>query len=79
MDHNTALKGLRLARLEGWAEGHVKGWAEGRAEWEKIGMIHALEHLLKLPQTPTEHLTGLTLEDLTRLAEDLHARMVQQA
>lgn len=51
--------GMKIARLEG----------------EKIGRIHAFERLLNLPETPTEQLLGLTLDDLTRRADELQARL----
>ena len=49
-----------------------------RMEGEKIGLIHAFERLLKHPETPTEELTRLPLEDLDRLADDLQARLKQR-
>jgi len=62
LDINT---GLKVARLE------------GREEGEKIGMIHLCERLLQRPQTPTEQLAELSLEDLTRLADDLQAQVLK--
>lgn len=53
--------GLKVARLEG----------------EKIGMIHLSERLLNLPETPTEQLLGLTLDDLTCRADELQARLLK--
>ncbi len=66
-----------LAYVEGYAQGFAKGYADSHAKWDKIGMIYVLERLLKLPQTPTEQLAGQTLEDLTRLANELEARLVK--
>jgi predicted transposase/invertase (TIGR01784 family) len=66
LDHNTWLKVARM---------------EGRAEGEKIGMIHLIhlcERLLKHSETPTEHLAGLSLEDVTRFAEGLQEQLAQQ-
>lgn len=85
LDHSTEVKYLKSARLEGWLEGYAKGWAEsyvegwvgGRAEWGKIGMIHACEQLLNRSQTPTEQLVGLSLADLARLADDLQAQALK--
>jgi flagellar biosynthesis/type III secretory pathway protein FliH len=71
LDYNT---GLKVARMEG----HMEGRAEGRAEGEKIGIIHQCERLLKRQQTPTEQLVSLSLDDLTRLAEELHNQVLQQ-
>jgi predicted transposase/invertase (TIGR01784 family) len=51
---------------------------EGRAEGEKIGLIHAWERLLGRPQTPTERLGSLSLEDLTRLADELQVEALKQ-
>jgi hypothetical protein len=63
LDYNT---GLKVARME------------GRAEGEKVGVIHAFQRLLNLPETPTEQLTGLSPEDLARLADDLQAKFPKQ-
>jgi len=52
-------------------EARLEGLEEGR----RIGVIHLCEQLLNLPQTPTEHLASLPLEDLTRLADELQAQL----
>jgi predicted transposase/invertase (TIGR01784 family) len=79
LDHNT---GLKVARMEGREEGRVEGREEGREEGltkgVKIGMIHFSERLLNRPQTSTEQLAGLSLEDLTRLADDLQEQLLKQ-
>jgi predicted transposase/invertase (TIGR01784 family) len=67
LDYNT---GMKVARLEGLAEGRAKG--------EKIGMIHAFEGLLHRPETPIEQLALLALEDLTRVANEMKAQFQKQ-
>ncbi len=62
LDYNT---GLKVARMEGREEGRMEG--------EQIGRIHAYERLLGRPETPTEQLNGLSLEELTRRADELQA------
>jgi len=47
-----------------------------RLEGEIIGRIHAFEGLLNMPPTPTEQLLSLTLEALTRLADELQAQVL---
>lgn len=63
LDFNTAVKVARM---------------EGRNEGELIGRIHLCERLLKRPLTPTEHLVSRSLEDLTRLAEELQAQVLKE-
>jgi predicted transposase/invertase (TIGR01784 family) len=58
LDHNT---GMKVARLEGIECG------------EQIGRIHFGERLLHRPETPTEQLAMLSLEELTRRADELQA------
>ncbi len=64
LDYNT---GLKVARMEGQEEGLEKG--------KRIGMINAFESLLNRPETPTEQLLSLSLEQLTRLGEDLQQQL----
>jgi hypothetical protein len=66
LDYNTAVK---VARMEGSEEGVAKG---------QIHLIHFCERLLHRPETPTEQLTALSLEDLTRLADELQAQVIKQ-
>jgi predicted transposase/invertase (TIGR01784 family) len=54
--------GLKVARMEG----------------EKIGLIHAFERLLNRPETPSDELSRLSLEDLGRLADDLQAQFSEE-
>jgi flagellar biosynthesis/type III secretory pathway protein FliH len=69
-DYNT---GLKAARLEGREEGRNEGLVKG----EKIGVIHVLERLLRRPETPTDQLIAMSLEDLTRLADALQKQLPQ--
>lgn len=80
LDYNT---GLRAARLEGLDEGRMVGLDEGRNVGldegrnvgERIGAIHLCERLLQRPETPTAQLAAMSLEDLTRLANELQAQL----
>jgi hypothetical protein len=49
-----------------------------RMEGGQIHLIHFCERLLHRPETPTEQLTALSLEDLTRLADELQAQVIKQ-
>jgi predicted transposase/invertase (TIGR01784 family) len=64
---------LRVAHMEGREE----GLHQGRTEGEQIGAIHAYEQLLNRPLTPTDQLAILSLEELTRLTEDLQAQVLK--
>ena len=66
LDHNTSLKEARL-----------EGRAEGRTD-EKIGIVHFCERLLKRPETAIDQLARLTLEDLTRLVNQLQNEVERQ-
>jgi predicted transposase/invertase (TIGR01784 family) len=46
-----------------------------RMEGELTGVIHLCQRLLKRPQTPTEELANLPLEDLIRLADELQTQL----
>jgi predicted transposase/invertase (TIGR01784 family) len=70
------ISGLKAARMEGEVEGENKGLVKGRAEGEKIGEIHLCERLLQRSETPSEQLQKLSLEELTRLAEELQVQML---
>jgi hypothetical protein len=71
LDYNT---GLKVARMEGHEEGRTERLAQG----ERIGLIHAFERLLRRPETPTEELIRLSLEELTRLTDDLQGQLSKQ-
>ena len=60
LDHNTI---VNVARME------------GRNEGEKIGAIHMCERLLGRSETPTEQLAALSLDELTRLADELQEQL----
>src|SRR5438874_12273183 len=70
LDYNT---GLKVARMEGREEGVADGVARGQ-----IHLIHFCERLLHRPETPTEQLAALALEDLTRLTDELQAEVTKQ-
>jgi predicted transposase/invertase (TIGR01784 family) len=70
LDYNSGLKG---ARLEGLAEGEAKGLTKG-----KIGVIQFCERLLRCSETPTEQLQSLSLDELTKLADDLQNQVLSQ-
>ncbi len=62
LDYNTD---MRVSRMKGLAEG-------------KIETIHLCERLLKQPQTPTDRLAALSLDELTRLADALQEQVLNQ-
>jgi hypothetical protein len=62
LDYNT---GIKVARLEGLEKGVL------------IGRIHLCERLLQRPETPTEQLAALSLEDLTHQADELQPLLRQ--
>jgi len=66
LDYDT---GLEAAHLEGRREGDARG---------NIKVIHFCERLLHLPQTSAAQLAALTLEELTRLAEELQKNVLEQ-
>jgi hypothetical protein len=66
-------KRLRVARME--------GREEGRTEGKKIGIIrtiHFCQRILDQTQSPSEQLAGLSLEELTCMADDLQAQVLKQ-
>jgi flagellar biosynthesis/type III secretory pathway protein FliH len=70
-------KGWAEGQAKGWAEGQAKGRAEGRAEGEMIGIIHICERLLNRPETPTDQLAGLSLEELNHLGQELQGLILK--
>jgi flagellar biosynthesis/type III secretory pathway protein FliH len=90
LDQNTLVKVARLegreegrtegreeGRTEGREEGRTEGREEGRTEGEQIGVIHLCERLLNRPETPTEKLAALSLEQLARLADELQGQVLK--
>jgi predicted transposase/invertase (TIGR01784 family) len=79
LDYNTGLKAARLeGREEGRAEGLAEGEQKGEAKGEQVGRIQLCERLLQRPVTPREQFAAMSLEDLTRVADDLQAQVLQQ-
>ena len=50
----------------------------GQEIGKQIGMIRVCEDILQSQETPEEQLLALSLEDLTRLAEDLKKQTLSQ-
>ena len=51
---------------------------EGEEKGRQEGVIQLCERLLQRPPTPSEQLTGLSVEELTRLADELQAEVLKQ-
>jgi hypothetical protein len=66
-------EGEPIGRAQGEQIGRVQGEPIGRAQGEQIGRVHAYERLLGRPETPTEQLAALSLEELSRRADELQA------
>lgn len=64
---------MHEARQEGRTEGRSEGLREGQ-----ISIIRLCEGLLKRTETPIEQLSQLSLEQLTRLADELQQQVQQQ-
>jgi predicted transposase/invertase (TIGR01784 family) len=75
LDYNT---GMKAARLQGEREGQERGERLAHVE-EKISAIHFCERLLERPQTPRERLASLSLEELTRLQQELQDLALKKA
>jgi predicted transposase/invertase (TIGR01784 family) len=58
-----------------WQLDYNTGLKAARLEGEHIGRIHLCERLLGRPETPTEQLVALSLEELTRRADELQAQL----
>jgi len=71
LDYNSGLKGARL-------EGKAEGLSEGLTKGNKIGAIQLCERLLRRSETPTEQLQSLSLDELTKLADDLQNQISQR-
>jgi predicted transposase/invertase (TIGR01784 family) len=66
LDYNT---GMKVARMEGQDEGRREGL---------VSNINFCEQLLRRSATPAEQLTHFTVEELTRLSEQLQAEVLKQ-
>jgi len=87
LDYNTGLivarlegreEGRQEGRQEGWQEGRQEGRREGRQEGRQEGLIdiiHLCEGLLGRAETSADRLAGLSLEELTGLANNLRAEL----
>lgn len=51
---------------------------EGREEGELVGRIHLAQRILKQTPRPREELLKLSLDELTRLAEDLEKLLLPE-
>ena len=51
-------------------------WA--RMQGEKIGVIHLSQRLLNQAETPTEQLAALSLDELSQLADEMHASLLKK-
>ncbi|HVC92828.1 MAG TPA: Rpn family recombination-promoting nuclease/putative transposase [Pirellulales bacterium] len=71
-------EGRQEGREEGRQEGREEGRQEGRIE-EKIATLHFFERLLNRPETPTQELAALPLDELTRLEEELQEQVSKRA
>jgi hypothetical protein len=56
-------------------EAEERGIEKGVEKGEYVGRIHLAERLLKRPQTPSDDLVQLTLDDLRRQAAELEAEL----
>jgi predicted transposase/invertase (TIGR01784 family) len=67
----AAREEAKSARAEGRAEGREEGLAKG----ECIGRIHAYEHLLNRPLTPSDDLVQLAINELVLRADRLQSEI----
>ena len=74
LDHNSLMKAAQRFQEQGLKEGREAGRQQG----EKIGVIKFCERMLNRPNTPAEQLATLSLEELTRLAEELQNEVLNQ-
>lgn len=68
LDHDSAIIGAQEL-----------GQQLGQQIGEKIGVIRLCEQLLEMPATSQEQLAAMSLEDLTRLADDLRTRALSKS
>jgi len=62
LDYDTDMKVSRL---------------EGQEQRRQIGRIQAYERMLRRPETPTEQLAAMSLDELSRRAAELEALLPQ--
>src|SRR5262245_52705531 len=74
-DAASLLRAPEHARQQGREEGREKGLEEGKV----IGRIEICQRLLKQPLTPTEELSRLSIEELTKLADQLERQLLPQS
>lgn len=55
---------------------HDSGLREARKIGEKIGMIHSYEQILQKPETASEDLEKMSMEELSRIADELRAQVL---
>ena len=73
-DYNWAIQSSKEeGKIEGKKEGEVKGKIEG-----EIKLIHTLQAILLVPQTPEDELSRLTLEQLQGLTAELQAKAMDR-
>ena len=67
----------RKAQLD-YSSGMNSALRQGQMIGEQIATIRAYERMLQRVETPKEALLTLSLEDLTRLADDLETQALNQ-
>jgi predicted transposase/invertase (TIGR01784 family) len=66
---------IKAAKDEGRNDGRTEGRAEGIERGELSGRIRVLQVLLGLPESPLSELAEVEIEQLSRLANQLHAQV----
>ena len=74
LDHDYPIK---YALENGQRIGQQIGEKIGEEKGEQVGAILAYERMLRLPETAKEQLLALSLEDLTRLAQNLQQQCAE--
>ena len=68
-------QGLQKGMEKGIEKGMEKGMAKGMAKGQFIGQIQLIQLLLKRPQTPTESLVVLDVEELRDMLAKLETEL----
>ena len=77
-DYNWAIQSSKEeGKIEGKIEGKKEGEVKGKIEGE-IKLIHTLQAILLVPQTPEDELSRLTLEQLQGLTAELQAKAMDR-